>query len=435
MEKTNLILVVDDNFANLEVISEALTNVGYEVAIATDGERAIKQVQYSQPDLILLDIMMPKVNGFETCKWLKSNADTCDIPVIYMTALSDVENRIKGLKLGAVDYITKPFQEEEVLARISTHLQLRSLTKDLEKKVEQRTVELSQALHKLQASQMQLVQQEKMSALGQLITGVAHEINNPVGFIAGNLEHAETYFKDLINHLNLYQQKSPPDEEISKHAEEIGLDYVVSDLSETLVAMKRGTEQILYICNSLSIFSRSDYNRKIPFDIHDGIDSTILILKHRLKGNSIRPAILVIKNYSELPQIDCFPGQLNQVFMNIIVNAIDALEESNKEREFSEIEANPNRITIQTDLDKDGDHALIKIEDNGIGMSDDVQQKIFDYLFTTKPVGQGTGLGLSIAHQTVVEKHGGSLQANSTPGKGTEFVIRLPIKKGGSAAS
>ncbi|MHC5772844.1 hybrid sensor histidine kinase/response regulator [Nostoc sp.] len=428
LPEDSLILVVDDTNTNLEFVFEVLTNVGFEVLTENDGERAIKQAEYRLPDLILLDVMMPGIDGFETCKRLKKNSATCDIPVIFMTGNSDTDSKVKGLSIGAVDYITKPFNEEELLARIKTHLQLRNLTKTLEKRVAERTAALSRALKELQESQLQLVQTEKMSALGQLVAGVAHEINNPVGFIHGNLGHASVYFQDMINLIDLYQHHYPnPVPEIQEKIVAIDLKYILSDLPNLISSMQEGVQRIRNISTSLRIFSRSDSDRKVYCNIHDGIDSTIMILKHRLKASEHRPDIQVIRDYDNLPELECFIGQLNQVFMNLLANAIDALEESNAGRTYTEIEANPNQLLIQTTLTEDKNHILIRIKDNGMGMSADIQQKIFDYLFTTKAVGQGTGLGLSIAHQIVVEKHGGTLEVNSTLGQGSEFIIKLPI--------
>jgi signal transduction histidine kinase len=424
----NLILVVDDTTTNLEIVFDILTKVGFEVTTETTGERAIKQVEQRLPDLILLDVMMPGIDGFETCKRLKQNSATCDIPVIFMTANSDTDSKVKGLNIGAVDYITKPFHEEELLARIKTHLQLRNLTKTLEKRVTERTGALSRALKDLQESQLQLVQTEKMSALGQLVAGVAHEINNPVGFIHGNLGHASAYFQDMINIINLYQQHYPnPVPEIQEEITAIDLKYMLADLPNLISSMKEGVQRIRNISTSLRTFSRADSDRKVFCNIHDGIDSTIMILKHRLKASEDRPDIQIIRDYDNLPELECFIGQLNQVFMNLLANAIDALEESNVGRTYIEIEANPNQVLIQTSLSENKNHILICIKDNGVGMPTDVQQKIFDHLFTTKPVGQGTGLGLSIARQIVVEKHGGTLEVNSAPGQGSEFIIKLPI--------
>ncbi|MEH2440254.1 hybrid sensor histidine kinase/response regulator [Nostoc sp.] len=428
LPEDSLILVVDDTTTNLEIVFNILTNFGFKVATENDGARAIKQAENRLPDLILLDVMMPGLDGFETCQRLKENLATCDIPVIFMTANSDTDSKVKGLNIGAVDYITKPFHEEELLARIKTHLQLRNLTKTLEKRVAERTAALSRVLKDLQESQLQLVQTEKMSALGQLVAGVAHEINNPVGFIHGNLGHASVYFQDMINLIDLYQQHYPnPVPEIQEEIAAIDLKYMLSDLPNLISSMKEGVQRIRNISTSLRTFSRADSDRKVYCNIHDGIDSTIMILKHRLKASEERPEIQIIRDYDNLPDLECFIGQLNQVFMNLLANAIDALEESNIGRTYIEIEANPNQILIQTTLAENNNHILIRIKDNGVGMSADVQQKIFEYLFTTKPVGQGTGLGLSIARQIVVEKHEGTLEVNSALAKGSEFIIKLPI--------
>ncbi|HEY9849531.1 MAG TPA: HAMP domain-containing sensor histidine kinase, partial [Leptolyngbyaceae cyanobacterium] len=215
-------------------------------------------------------------------------------------------------------------------------------------------------------------------------------------------------------------------DKIKVHAEEIDLEYSLSDLPKMLDSMSVACDRLKNISTSLRTFSRADRDCKVPFNIHEGIDSTLLILKHRLKANDQRPAIEVITNYGNLPPVECFSGQLNQVFMNIIANAIDALDESNNQRSFAEIKANPNQITIETS--RADNQVKIAIADNGKGMSESVKSKIFDHLFTTKAVGKGTGLGLAIAKSIVVEKHGGSIQVNSQFGVGTEFVITLPTQ-------
>ncbi|MBW4508701.1 MAG: response regulator [Scytonematopsis contorta HA4267-MV1] len=433
--KDATILIVDDNLNNLKVLCGAIADYGWEILVATDGETALEQAEYANPDLILLDVMMPIVDGFETCKNLKANTATHEIPVIFMTALSDTVDKVKGLSIGAVDYITKPFQTEEVLARINIHLKLRFLTKqleeqkqDLEKRVLERTAELSNTLHELQESQLQLVQSEKMSTLGQLVAGVAHEVNNPLGFISGNFSLISQYTSDMISHLKLYHKYYPnPAEEILEDAESIYLDDVIKELPEIIGAIKLGTDRIRNISNSLRNFSRSDTVNKVSFNVHEGIDSTLMILKHRLKANEKRPEIEVIKNYGELPLIECYSGQLNQVFMNIISNAIDALEEYT-DSQVNEIDERLNTITISTQINSSQKFVSISIKDNASGMPEEVRNKIFEQFFTTKNVGKGTGLGLSISKQIVEDKHQGKLSCFSQFGQGTEFLIEIPMQ-------
>jgi len=288
---------------------------------------------------------------------------------------------------------------------------------------------LEQSLYKLQQTQAQLVQTEKISSLGQLVAGVAHEVNNPVGFVAGNLHHASQYVADLIKHLQLYQQHFPnsPDE-IAENAEEIDLEYLLEDLPKMLSSMKVGTDRIREIMQSLRNFSRVDESGKKPVNIHDGLDSTLMILQHRLKAKPERPAIQVVKEYGNLLPVECYPGQLNQVFMNLIANAIDVFDEYNSSRTYTEIERHPNIIRIRTEV-LDGNQVVIRIADNGLGMTEEVRSRLFDPFFTTKPVGKGTGLGLSISYQIVVEKHLGKIECNSAPGEGTEFAIAIPISE------
>ncbi|MHC5931094.1 trifunctional serine/threonine-protein kinase/ATP-binding protein/sensor histidine kinase, partial [Nostoc sp.] len=292
--------------------------------------------------------------------------------------------------------------------------------------LERSFAELQQKSEDLQQAQLQIVQSEKMSALGNLVAGVAHEMNNPLGFISASLQQAKPSFADIVEHLKLYQESLPnPGDEIKDHAEEIDLDYTLEDLPKIIDSMVMACDRLENISTSLRTFSRADKDYKVPFNIHEGIDSTILILKHRLKANEQRPAIEVITDYGNFPQVECFPGQLNQVFMNILANAIDVLDESNTGRTFKEIKDNPNQITIKTSLVNEG--VKIAIADNGRGMRESVKQKIFDHLFTTKAVGKGTGLGLAIARQIVEETHGGKLNFNSVLGEGTEFIITIPL--------
>ncbi|OUL32215.1 ATP-binding sensor histidine kinase [Nostoc sp. 106C] len=292
--------------------------------------------------------------------------------------------------------------------------------------IEQKSQELENALQELQQAQLQIIQQEKMSALGNLVAGVAHEMNNPLGFISASLQQAKPILIDITDHLKLYQKALPnPEAEILDHAEEIDLDYSLEDLPKMIDAMDMAAERLKSISTSLRTFSRADKDYKVTFNINEGIDSTILILKHRLKANEQRPEIAVVTEYNNFQPIECFPGQLNQVFMNILSNAIDALEESNIGKRFTEIQAKPNYIKITTSLSNQ--ILRIVIADNGKGMNEEVKQKIFDHLFTTKAVGKGTGLGLAIARQIVEETHGGKLSCHSVLNEGTEFIIEIPV--------
>lgn len=419
MTTSDFVLIVDDNPTNLSVLSQALKGAGFTVRIAEDGESAIELVQHKQPALILLDVQMPGIDGFETCQKLKADPLTQNIPIIFMTALTDTENKIKGLSLGAVDYIPKPFEQAEVIARVRLHLQLKQLTDNLEQKVTERTTALQQA-------QVQLVQQEKLSMLGQLVAGVAHEMNNPISCIISNIHPAQEYVADISQILQLCQQnysQLPP--VIQDAIAQTDLEFLLEDLPKLLNSMQVSTERIKDISISLRNFARADASVKVEFDVHEGLDSTLLILRHRLKGLGQRPEIQIHKQYASLPKVECYPGQLNQVFMNILANAVDALEDVWQQG----MRVNDSlKINICTQM-SNPDYVTIRICDNGIGMTDEVKQHIFECLFTTKAVGKGTGLGLAIAHQIVEEKHGGVIQVNSTLYQGTEFAIVLPLKE------
>lgn len=438
IQPNGTILIVDDNSANLGVLSDALSQAGFEVRVAKSGKMALERVKYALPDLILLDVMMPEMDGFETCRRLQANPETTQIPVIFMTALSDTANKVEGFQLGAVDYITKPFQQEEVLARVKLHLKLHVLAEKLEEKnmlLEQKVVEVSKAYEDLQQMQIKLIQSEKMSGLGQLAAGIAHEINNPINFIAGNLDYAQEYAHNLLKIIHLYQEDYVnPTPRIQAAIDEIELEFLEEDFIKILKSMNLGTQRIQEIVKSMRIFSRVDEAEVKTVNIHEGIDSTLTLLHHRLKVKPDHPEIELIKEYGQLPQVECHAGQLNQVFMNIISNAIDALDESNQQRSFAEIQQHPNRIQISTKV-IDENWVAIHISDNGRGVCETVGPKLFDPFFTTKPIGKGTGLGLSISYQIIVEKHGGRLYCQPILGKGIEFVIEIPIRQQASQAA
>ncbi|MEH2057758.1 MAG: response regulator [Nostoc sp.] len=412
-----IVLVVDDNPANLQVLSSFLDQSNFEVWAARSGEKALKRLENDDlPDLILLDVMMPGIDGFETCKQLKSNPRVQDIPVIFMTALSETADKVKGLQLGAVDYITKPFQHEEVLVRIENHFKLRNLTKTLIAKNAE-----------LQQTQTQLIQAEKVAALGQITAGIAHEVNNPINFIAGNLNFVEKYVQEVVSLLHLYQKHLPePPEEVKTAIQKSDLNFLLDDLSKIIQSMQVGTDRVTEIVSYLNNFSRHREAGKKLTNLHQGLESTLVILGHRFKLNAHRPAIQLVKEYGDLPLIECFPGEINQVFMNLISNAIDAVEETYKNENFDAIYQHPGVIKIKTEAI--GELVILRVADNGSGIKNTDPTKIFDAFYTTKPVGKGTGLGLSIAYQIVVNNHHGKLTYHSKAGEGIEFIIELPIR-------
>lgn len=595
------ILAVDDTPANLHLLSRMLSEQGYKVRIVPNGRLALQSVLASLPDLILLDILMPGMDGYQVCERLKADERTRSIPVIFVSALHEGFDKVKAFEVGGVDYITKPFHGQEVIARVESQLRLRAQEQQLaeqntrlqaeieerkqqeaalrlivegtasttgdtfmrscvqylaeilqvryafiaeyadttptiartlavwtgetwsenfeynltdtpcqnppqgepcyypqgvqelfprdrylaqlnaqsyfgsplidshgkvigllavldvqpmvclgdrgmilkifaaragaelerlqaEERERQRAQALKVALQELQRTQAQLIQTEKMSSLGRMVAGIAHEINNPTGFIFGNLTIARQYFRDLCSLIALYQQTYPhPPPDIQHLTEAIELDFIRGDWQKLLNSMQVGTERIHEIVRLLRSFSRLDESALKAVDIHQGIDNTLLLLQHRLRGASRAESIEVIKEYGQLPPIACYASQLNQVFMNLINNAIDALQ----------MRVMPRRITIRTKLSlkstssslSPSPWAVIFIADNGSGMSEEVRQKMFDPFFTTKPVGSGTGLGLSISHQIIVERHGGQIRCLSVPEQGTELIVEIPVEQ------
>ncbi|YAF98778.1 MAG: response regulator [Nodularia sp. CChRGM 3473] len=472
------VLVVDDTPDNLRLLSAMLTAKGFEVRKALNGKMALTACQMMLPDVILLDINMPGMDGYQVCQQLKADDHTCGVPVIFISALDDVLDKVKAFDVGGVDYITKPFNGAEVISRIENQINLRSLQIQLKEKNQL----LQAAFDNLQAVQVQQIQNEKMVGLGQLVAGIAHEVNNPISFIYGNLQYARQYVQDLVNIIEAYQQEYPqPNPQIQKIVNDIDLNFVINDLQNLMGAMYRGSDRIREIVLALQNFSRHDEAHMKPVNIHEGIDSTLVMLQHRLRETANRPAIAVVKEYGSLPLITCYASELNQVFMHLLNNAIDALERGesdenksdnlfvsihtsevmetnqrvsshsqvNAQREtFHRVEinhqtsalprklakvTNPNpQIRIRTELIES--HIVkIAIADNGPGIDELLQSRLFDPFFTTKPVGQGSGLGLSISYQIIVQQHQGHLTCASSPGQGTEFAICIPYSTAGIA--
>ncbi|MGG6295999.1 sensor histidine kinase [Leptolyngbya sp. AN02str] len=365
--------------------------------------------------------------GVFTSRWIMG-------PILRLNQAS------KAMAAGDLSQVVEPgtIREFNTLSTSFNHMveQLNRLVTELEHskdvledRVEERTSDLKNALAELKRTQAQVVQSEKMSSLGQLVAGVAHEINNPVNFIHGNLNHVRESVGDLLEFVHLYQQQySQPTPAMQAAADEIDLEFLQTDIPKMLASMQLGTDRIRQIVLSLRNFSRMDESEFKAVDIHEGIDSTLLILQHRLKAQPDRPAIEIVRDYGSLPLVECYAGQLNQVFMNILVNSIDALEERDAQRSYEEIEANPSCITIRTSV-LPNKWIEVAIADNGSGIPFEIQQNIFDPFFTTKPMGKGTGMGMSISFQIVTEKHGGKLECFSTPGEGAEFRIAIPFQQ------
>jgi signal transduction histidine kinase/NO-binding membrane sensor protein with MHYT domain len=350
----------------------------------------------------------------------------CSHPRIWKEDEGNLLSRL-AIQLGIAIQQSDLYNESEESA-LQAHVQAQQL-RESEALLKQQAQNLQQAFQELQSLQLKVVQSEKMSSLGQLVAGVAHEINNPVGFIHGNLSYVRTYAQNLLSLVELYQKHYPnPIVEIQVKEEEIDLPFLQQDFDKILASMKIGTDRIRQIILSLRNFSRMDEADFKEVELHEGIDSTLMILQHRLKTRSKGPAIEVIQNYARLPLVECYPGQLNQVLMNILANAIDALEEADTTRMVQDIKDSPSQITIRTGL-VDRHWVEISILDNGPGIPEKVRERIFDPFFTTKPIGKGTGMGLSISYQIIVEKHGGKLECVSNPNQGTEFVIQIPIQQ------
>jgi len=578
------ILVVDDRPDNLRLLSRLLTDRGYKVRNTLTAQMALKAAAAVAPDLILLDVKLPDGDGYDVCTRLKTNPETSQVPIIFISGLGDVEDKVKAFSVGGADYIIKPFKSEEVIARVEHQLKIQALQQQLaeqstqlqqevqdrrraeekyrsifenavegifqttldgqyfngnpalaklcgydspaqfmeqvtditqlyvdanqrtefldllakngsvsefevqirrrdgsiirvledvhtvrdpdgdilyfqgtiqditqrkqteetlqqsEAQLRQQARELQAALQELKKTQTRMIQNEKMSSLGQLVAGVAHEINNPISFIYGNVQHANTYTESLSNLLQLYQKNCPdPGVEIQAEAQAMGVDFLLADLPKLLDSMKVGAERVKRIVSSLRTFSHMDETKTKVVDLHRGIDDTLVILSSRLGEQTHRPAIEVVRNYGQVPPLRCYAGQLNQVFMNVVANAIDALEShwvgtERGRKAAGEKSANPAqvalknrpRITIQTEKTT-SDSITIRIANNGPSISVEDQARLFDPFFTTKPVGEGTGLGLAISYQIVVEKHQGQLSCRSIPEQHTEFVIELPL--------
>jgi len=414
-EKRPSILIVDDVPANLNLLTSILKQRGYKVRPAPSGSLALEAARHAPPDLILLDIHMPEMDGFEVCRHLKADEALKEIPVVFISALTETKDKIHAFDAGGVDYITKPFQVEEVLARVQTHLDLRRARRELKRKNKR----LKNTINELKNTQIRLIQSEKMAALGVLSAGIAHEINNPVNFIKTSILSLQRDVEDLLKVANLGVALSrdsiePRCGEIKRLQEEIEYETILTEIPGLFGSILEGTRRTEEIVRSLRTFARHDEVMSKAVDIHEIIDSALIMLQNRYKRTTN-----VVRDYGKVPPIPCYVGKLSQVLINILANAIDAMEKRES--------ADQHQITIKTEvLERDNrPYAVVHIADTGAGIPEELIHKVFDPFFTTKEVGKGTGLGLFIT-SNIVKEHKGTIEVSSQPGQGATFSIYLP---------
>lgn len=417
------ILVVDDNPANLKLLDSLLTNRGHTVRAALSGPVALAAARAQPPDVVLLDIGMPDMDGFAVCRAIQADKRLQPIPIIFISAATDMADKVQAFREGGRDYITKPFQAEEVLARVETHLALARSQSALAEKNQA----LTRALSQLKLAQTHLVQSEKMAALGVLTAGVAHELNNPLNFVAASvqaLRRTVAPLDELIADCLEIQRTAAPAEIADRVVQRLRLWLSTNDpvdlrttLNELVDNAYLGVDKAAEIVQGLRSFSRLDEAEVKPTDLHQNLNAALLLLHSRFSSR-----IRVVKRYGDLPPWLCQPGKLNQVFMNILANAGDAI--------LAQPKPGLDEIRVTTFLeDRSGQQcAIVEIADTGVGMDEATVRRLFEPFFTTKEVGEGVGLGLAISHGIVAE-HGGHIEVTSRPGDGSVFRIVLPQRE------
>jgi two-component system, NtrC family, sensor kinase len=418
------VLLIDDQVIVSEVVRRSLA-LEPDIAFhyCSDPTQAIQMALAIEPTVILQDLIMPDVDGLMLLRWFRQNPQTAHIPMIVLSNKEDAMMKAEAFTSGANDYLIKLPDPIELVARIRYHSQAYSnfqalLTNTATAQHQARTLELT--LNQLQETQSQLIQTEKMSGLGQMVAGIAHEINNPVNFIHGNIKHVHGHMQDLLSVIHLYQRHNPiSDPAIQQAIEAVDLDFIAEDLEKAIESMSTGSNRISSIVKSLRNFARLDQADQKEVDLHEGIDSTLMLLNHRL-GNKIS----VDRQFGDLPKVQCYPAQLNQVFMHLLNNSIDAIHE--RQDQEPDLAAQISIITRFVDESQ----IEVQIWDNGIGVSADIQDQIFNPFFSTKSVDTGKGLGLAICYR-VIQDHQGAIAIDSTPGQCTTVTLRLPISQPG----
>ncbi|MCK5162089.1 MAG: response regulator [Desulfobacula sp.] len=420
------ILVAEDDYVSRLLVKKAIKKIGHEVLEAENGKLAWQLFLEHEPDMIISDWMMPEMDGIQLCRKIRGSQKKTYSYVMLLTAKDKMTDLVEVFEAGADDYIIKPFKPDELRSRIKTGeriVKLESEHHELQEELIKKNKKLDETLEHLKATQSQILQSEKMASIGQLAAGVAHEINNPIGFIGSNLDALSDYMKDVDALIAYYQklgkilkksdQKSLSDEikkqvqTVFEHEKDIEIDYLIKDIPELLSDCKDGTDRVGKIVGDLKSFAHPGNDQQMLIDINKGLESTLNVV-----NNEIKYKATVTKDFGQVPMVEGFPQKLNQVFMNILVNAAQAIKEKGE-------------IKIQTK--KEGKYVVVTISDNGCGIEKENLSKIFDPFFTTKEIGQGTGLGMNIAYN-IVEEHKGKIDVKSVVGKGTIFTIILPGK-------
>jgi two-component system, NtrC family, sensor kinase len=440
-QPTVSVLVIDDQPIIVESIRRLLASEhDIEVHACNDPTLALSTAAELRPSVILQDLVMPEVDGLMLVKFFRAHPVTQDIPIIVLSSKDEAKTKAEAFRLGANDYLVKLPDPIELIARLRYHSEAyrNRLKRDeaeqtliqnkvLEERVEERTLELKLALNSLKQTQAKLIHNEKMSSMGQLVAGIAHEVNNPINFIYGNLNYMNGYVQDLLELIKTYQTHYPtPAAAIGEKLEELDLEFTSPDLLQSFISLRSGAKRIRNLVLSLRNFSRFDESGLKKVNVHEGLDSALTLLGAQLEGVHIE------KHYGDLPLVECYASQLNQVFMHLMGNALDALKSISASKGDGDTEPESERskspmLHISTAV-VDEHRVAIWIADNGPGVAFEIQDRIFDPFFTTKDVGEGTGLGLSISDQIVSVQHGGKLKCYSVPGQGAKFLIELPVQ-------